>query len=724
MGFKSRHTLQLICLVIGLFLLGCNKETAEIPGKLNVKKLQAISDVVDAGYNIENALPENYVRNGTVDYTAYLQEAIDKYDVITFPSFPILVNDQGLRIGSNKTINFLDGSELRLKPTSANNYHILRIRNASNIVINNPVIVGDREGHLRNNGEFGNGITIQSSSNITINNPSVTECWGIGIYLGHIDGEKVNENIKIKDAHLKKNRRYGIFIVAADGLVLENVYAGYTDGVMPMCGINIEPNSAENELKNIKIINPTTEFNGGSGIQIGTRNLLLSSKKEIDITISNHKDLSSGEYAMKVSCIKRAGAGTITGNINVNNPSWESTQSGSPLLLYMDQKDVVTTVSSPTVKTLSNTILEYDATVDALMAGVRMGALIVKNSSGEPVPDGPTGNVAGYKIENSLPNNFVRDGSQDYTRYVQEALDKYDEVAFPGFPIMINSNGLNVKSNRILNFSPGAKLVLKPTSLDSYNILKLYRVSNVVINNPNIVGDRDNHLGTTGEYGNGIGIYSSNNITINNGLIEKCWGDGIYLGHAKGSAINKNIAIKNTSLVKNRRDGIAIISADGLLLENLYAAYTDGTKPMCGINFEPNNGENELKNIKIINPRTEYNAGNGIQIGIRNLLLASTKSIDIEIIGHRDLASREYAMKVSCLRKNGNGSISGSIDIKNPTWEKTASGRPLLIYMDQKNVITNVSSPTVKDVNNDILNLNSVFSLLKRGVTIGVLNVN
>jgi parallel beta-helix repeat protein len=367
-----------------VFITSCKKESTISPEEfqandstLSANLLAATAVTSSTGYNIENALPKGYVKTGKVDYTSYIQSAVNKYSVVTFPAFPIMVNDKGITIGSNKTLNFLKGSELRLKGTKASNYHILKVYKASNVVINNPVIIGDRNSHLTTTGEYGSGISVFSSSNVTINNATVKECWGDGIYLGHVSGSSVNRNITIKSPYLLKNRRDGLTVIAANGLLVENLYAGYTDGTSPMCGINFEPNTKEDELKNIKIVNPRTEYSGGNGIQIGTRNLLLASSKTIDITITNHNDYKSKAYALKVSSLRKSGNGTVSGTVRIEKPTWRNTLSGKPFLLYMDQKNVKTIVTSPTVVNSSSSILNLSSTLSLLNKSVSMGSLSI-----------------------------------------------------------------------------------------------------------------------------------------------------------------------------------------------------------------------------------------------------------------------------------------------------------------------------------------------------------
>ncbi|MBC7913375.1 MAG: right-handed parallel beta-helix repeat-containing protein [Pyrinomonadaceae bacterium] len=321
-----------------------------------------------------------------------------------------------------------------------------------------------------------------------------------------------------------------------------------------------------------------------------------------------------------------------------------------------------------------------------------------------------------HNIISDLPVGYVKDGSADYTIYIQRAIDRYDDLIFPAFPLLVNDSGLNIGSNKTLTFLKGSELRLKPSSKKSYNIISLKGVSNVTISNVVIKGDRYSHIGNEGEYGMGIAIRGSRNINIFNSRISDCWGDGIYIGQERSNNAPKDILIKDAYLRSNRRDGISIISVDGLVLENVYAGYQDGTKPMCGINFETNNPDCEIRNVSVINPRTENNQGSGIQIGLRTLLGGNAKKIDVKIINHIDIGSGSFAVKIACNRKTGAyaGSVGGLITIINPSWNKTLSGQPLAFITDQPDLKVKISSPKVKNSKGSTLNPLEIKAVLSK----------
>jgi hypothetical protein len=315
-------------------------------------------------YNITSSLPAGYVKDGSVDYTTYVQNAINKYSNITFPAFPIMIDDKGLTIGSNKTITFLTGSKLLLKPTASSNYNILNILDATNVVLTGPVIVGDRNTHLGTSGEWGQGIGIYGSTNVTINGANVTYCWGDGIYLA-AKGTINNKNITIKNATSLYNRRNGISVTNAIGLDLESPYAGYSNGVAPFTGIDIEPSSYADEIQNIVLNNPNTAYNPGMGISVGFKNLFGGPNKTIGIQINNHNDKGSGDaFKATATLTQRKGTETVTGNINILNPVWRK-NTVAPIQTNLLVKTIKLTITNPAVETVSGTLLS-DASILSL----------------------------------------------------------------------------------------------------------------------------------------------------------------------------------------------------------------------------------------------------------------------------------------------------------------------------------------------------------------------
>ena len=101
--------------------------------------------------------------------------------------------------------------------------------------------------------------------------------------------------------------------------------------------------------------------------------------------------------------------------------------------------------------------------------------------------------------------------------------------------------------------------------------------------------------------------------------IENSGGDGIYLGRGSQRISNQRIHIRDVVAIDNHRQGISVISADGLLIEDSWLVNTAGTAPQAGIDFEPNKPDEQLTNCVVRNVRLVGNAGWGMLVSLQNL---------------------------------------------------------------------------------------------------------
>lgn len=137
---------------------------------------------------------------------------------------------------------------------------------------------------------------------------------------------------------------------------------------------------------------------------------------------------------------------------------------------------------------------------------------------------------------------------------------------------------------------------LQPNEHKGCAILQINGSENVVVKGSgSLIGDKKEHTGTEGEWGHGINILKSNNVTIEGLNVKSCWGDCIYVGNE-----SSNIIIDNCSLNDGRRQGISVTSADGVVINGCTITNVFGTAPQHGIDIEPNKGES-ANNVRIEN---------------------------------------------------------------------------------------------------------------------------
>lgn len=172
---------------------------------------------------------------------------------------------------------------------------------------------------------------------------------------------------------------------------------------------------------------------------------------------------------------------------------------------------------------------------------------------------------------------------------------------------------IQIKSNTTLKISDNATIKAKSNACEQYNILAVVGQENVKISGGKIIGDRNEHTGTTGEWGYGIEILGSSNIIIENVTISDCWGDGINIQVYNGVSC-QNVHINNVICDNNRRQGMSVEGAIDMYVSNSKFINTSGTDPQCGVDIEPWSSDNICKNIHFDNCYFGNNNAGGLLI--------------------------------------------------------------------------------------------------------------
>lgn len=172
------------------------------------------------------------------------------------------------------------------------------------------------------------------------------------------------------------------------------------------------------------------------------------------------------------------------------------------------------------------------------------------------------------------------------------------------------------------------RLIVRPTSSTRYHAILVEFVDNVNIFGGKIVGDRDIHTGSTGEWGMGIAIYGSTNVKVNRTHISNCWGDGIVVGSRKNNGVtvvSRDVIIKRATSTNNRRQALTIGGVNGLEVDSCVLTYTNGTAPQDGIDIEPDS--DTAQNVYIKNCEIANNVGNGVEMNAKTTTTAKIRNI-------------------------------------------------------------------------------------------------
>lgn len=155
-----------------------------------------------------------------------------------------------------------------------------------------------------------------------------------------------------------------------------------------------------------------------------------------------------------------------------------------------------------------------------------------------------------------------------------------------------------------------------------------------------------------------LSIRSAKNVTVSGLTLALSGGDGIYLGVSKRGVTNENIVIKDVICDRNYRQGISVITARNLLIENVVMKDTGGTPPAAGIDFEPNHPSEQVVNCVMRNCVAENNHGVGYVFYLPNL--------------HTDSAPVSVRLE-NCISRNGNR--SDFVFITGNDKDKTVGGK-------------------------------------------------
>lgn len=202
------------------------------------------------------------------------------------------------------------------------------------------------------------------------------------------------------------------------------------------------------------------------------------------------------------------------------------------------------------------------------------------------------------------------DGVSDDTMSIQSALDIGLPVFFPPGTYIVDED-LTYNGGYLLGCGESSIIKRKGNSLTNYAVLLIMGSS--VIDNLHIIGDRKEHTGTSGEWGMCIEIRASN-VEVRNCILKDGWGDGIYVGEGQ----RDNVKIINSLIDNQRRNGISIVACTNFVVDSCTIKNTNGTRPMKGIDIEPNNG-NEIVSGTIQNCKFINNYRGSIHLSFQNL---------------------------------------------------------------------------------------------------------
>jgi parallel beta-helix repeat protein len=222
------------------------------------------------------------------------------------------------------------------------------------------------------------------------------------------------------------------------------------------------------------------------------------------------------------------------------------------------------------------------------------------------------------------PRDFgVRgDGRHDDTRALQAAIDALPAggtlALGPGNYVVDPERSLRLRSRTRLSMDRETRLIAKANAAPRAYVLLIEGVHDVEVSGGRIVGDRDHHLSTAGEWGHGIMVRGAASVLLRDLHIARCWGDGISVGGISGARVtpSRDIRIEDVVCTGNRRQGLTIGRSRNVRVLRSHFLATRGTLPGCGIDIEPDPGDS-AEDIDIEACTLRGNHGAGLQVFAR-----------------------------------------------------------------------------------------------------------
>lgn len=218
------------------------------------------------------------------------------------------------------------------------------------------------------------------------------------------------------------------------------------------------------------------------------------------------------------------------------------------------------------------------------------------------------------------------DGVADDTAAIQAALDASSYVYIPNGTYMINGKnagwghqregGVFPRSNQTIELSNKAVLKCIDNPTGFYNIVNIVDVENVYIKGGKVQGVKTTPTRTDpapgGEFGYGVNIVGSSNITIEQMEVFDCWGDSVFIGYT--TVNSENVRVFDCVLHDSRRQGISIVGCEHAIIRDCDIYNIRGIAPQYGIDIEPDGSVGVAVDITIDNCYIHDNAKGSIVV--------------------------------------------------------------------------------------------------------------
>jgi len=267
---------------------------------------------------------------------------------------------------------------------------------------------------------------------------------------------------------------------------------------------------------------------------------------------------------------------------------------------------------------------------------------------------------------------------EDATDTLQQAIDSGVSrllVPYMGAPWVIRP--VVLRSNLELELEPGVEILAKKDAFKGKgdSLFSATECENITLRGYNArmrmrKADYQSDAYEKAEWRMTLDFSGCTNIRIEGLTLESSGGDGIYLGATDRQPFCKDVLIRDVTCRNHHRQGISVISAVNLLIENCVLAGTSGTAPQAGIDLEPNRENEKLVNVIVRDCTLFGNSGAGILVYLKPLR-RSSEPVSILFENCHVRNGRDQGIGVGALGDDGPG---GYVEFRNCTVENMRNG--------------------------------------------------
>lgn len=220
----------------------------------------------------------------------------------------------------------------------------------------------------------------------------------------------------------------------------------------------------------------------------------------------------------------------------------------------------------------------------------------------------------------------------DNSANIQKAIDSGDSMVIipkADKPWLVGQPIYARKPNQKIVFKPGVVLLAQQGAFkEKYNSMVTLLADNVTLSGYQAIfkmrkADYANpSLYEKSEWRHNINVRGAKGFVIEGLTLRNSGGDGILLEHGPNEPNQLPVSkyssgtIRDIIAANNYRQGLSVVSAKDLLVENSTFQNTSGTDPASGVDLEPDHDWQKLVNITFRNTKFINNQQSGIKIAL------------------------------------------------------------------------------------------------------------